>query len=198
MDTLESSIRKESERIIRAAKEKEISEIKELDEACAKEIEDFRKRIEAETKEKITEELSKLENKALLEHKKFKLRAIEEFITHIVEDVVKKIREDRRYKSFLLDALSNAGCEIGDRIEVYLTDEDRIFEKEIKEALTRADSNRNILIQEDKTIQWGGCIVYDRSGGRIFNSSLERVYFRKSSTIRREVMRMLKEQGFAI
>lgn len=199
MDKLESSIREESERIIGATKEKEISEIKELEEACAKEIEDFRKKTEAETAAKIAEELSKLENKSILESKKFKLRAIEDFINHIVEDAVKEIRDNNpRYKTFLLDAVLNVADQIQDRVEVSLEEQDHVFEREMKEALERAGSNRNLVIHKDNTIKWGGCIVHDESGGRIFNSSIERIYFRKSLTIRREVMRVLKQKGFAV
>jgi len=199
VDKLESSIREESERILRATEEREISEIKELEEACANDIENFRKKIETETAAKIAEELSKLENKSILERKKFKLRAIEDFINHIVEDAVKEIRDNNpRYKKFLLGAALNAADQTGDRVEVSLAEDDRIFEKEMKEVLSRVGSNRNIVIHEDKSIKWGGCIVHDEPGGKIFNNSIERIYFRKSLTIRREVMRILKQQGFAV
>lgn len=200
MDTsLESSIREESERIIRATKEKERSEIKQLEEACAKEIDDFRKKTEAETAEKIAEELSKLENKDTLERKKFKLRAVEDFITHIVEDAVEEVRHNNpRYKTFLLDAAVQAAEQIQDKVTVYVRGNDRVFESEMTEALKGAGSNRNIVIQEDKKIKWGGCIVHDEAGGKLFNNSVERIYFRKSQTIRREVMRLLKERGFVL
>jgi vacuolar-type H+-ATPase subunit E/Vma4 len=199
VDTLESSIREESERTIRATKEREISEIKEMEEACAIDIENFGKKIETETAAKIAEGLSKLENKSILERKKFKLRAVEDFITHIVEDAVKEIRDNNpRYKTFLLDAAVHAAEQIQGRVEVSLTEDDRIFEKEMKEALNAAGSNRNIVIHEDKKIKWGGCIVHDEPGGRIFDNSIERIYFRKSLTIRREVMRVLKQQGFVV
>lgn len=198
MDKLESSIREESKRIIRVTKEKESSEIQKLEEACADEIEKFRKKTEAETAAKIAQELSKMENKDSLERKKFKLRATEDFINHIVQDAVKEIRGDGRYKMFLIDAVCNAAEKIRDRTEVCLTGKDRVFEKEIIEALTTAGINRNIVINEDTNIKWGGCIVNDPSGGRIFNSSIERIYFRKSLTIRQEVMRILKQKGLTL
>ena len=198
MDKLESSIREESERIIGATREKEISEIKEMEEACTIDIENFRKKIETETAAKIAEELSKLENKSILERKKFKLRAIEDFINHSVEDAVKEIRDDKRYKIFLLDAASNAADQIRDRVEICLKGHDRIFEKEMKEALNADGSKRNIVINEDKKIKWGGCIVHDESGGRIFDNSIERINFRKSLTIRRQVMRVLKQKDFVV
>lgn len=198
MDTLENSIREESERIIGATKEKERSEIKELEETCAKEIEDFRKKTEAETAEKIAEELSKLENKSILERKKFKLQALEDFISHIVEDAVKEIRKDRRYKPFLTNAVTEVRDLTGNTLKVSLGEKDRIFENELREVLTKAGSNRNIIIEEDRTIKWGGAIVHDEEGGRIFNNSIERIYFRKARTIHREVLRILKQRGFAV
>ena len=54
-----------------------------------------------------------------------------------------------------------------------------------------AGGNRDIAIVEDETIKWGGCIIIDVPGGRIFDGTIERIYFRKSPVIRREVMSIL-------
>jgi hypothetical protein len=46
-----------------------------------------------------------------------------------------------------------------------------------------------------QTLTGGGCLIVDGPGGRIFDSTIERICFRKSSTIRREVMRLLVERS---
>jgi len=195
---LESSIREESERAIRAIKEMEVSEIKKLDEACASETENFRKKSEAEIDAKIEQELSRLENRGILERKKLKLRTIEDFINHIVDEAVKGMRNDQRYKKFLSDTVCDAVGQIQTRAEIRLKKEDIVFSKEIVDSLkVAAGKNRDIGIKEDSTITWGGCIVHDDQRGRIFNNTIERIYFRKSPAIRQEIVRILKEKNVA-
>ncbi len=193
---LESSIREESERTIHAIREKEASEIRHLDEAFATEIEGFRMKNDAETDARISQELSRLENRGILERKKHRLGIIEEFINRIVDEAVREMRNAQRYRTFLLKAVCDAVSLIRGRAEVGLKGEDLVFEKEIMDALKAASFNPDIAIQEDGAIKWGGCIVHDESGGYIFNGTIERIYFRKSPTIRREVVRVLKEKGF--
>jgi len=194
---LESSIREESERAIRAIKEMEVSEIKKLDEACAAETENFRKKSEAEIDAKIEQELSRVENRGILERKKLKLHIIEDFINHIVGMAVKGMRNDQRYKKFLSDTVCDAVGQIQTRAEIHLKKEDIVFKKEIMDSLKAAGRNRDIGIKEDSTITWGGCIVHDEQGSRIFNNTIERIYFRKSPAIRQEIVRILKEKSVA-
>ena len=80
---LESSIREESRRMIRAIREKETSEIKKLEKDYAAEIEKFKKKNEDETETKITQEIARFENMGIIERKKLKLRVIEDFINHL-------------------------------------------------------------------------------------------------------------------
>ncbi|MBN2568356.1 MAG: hypothetical protein JXB42_02880 [Deltaproteobacteria bacterium] len=194
---LESSIREESKRAIRAIKEMEVSEIKKLDDACTAETENFRKKYEAEIDAKIEQELSRLENRGILERKKLKLHTIDNFINHIVDEAVKGMRNDQRYKKFLSDTVCDAVGQISTRAEVRLKKEDIVFSKEFMDSLKAASKNRDIGIKEDSTITWGGCIVHDDQGGRIFNNTIERIYFRKSFAIRQEIVRILKEKNVA-
>jgi vacuolar-type H+-ATPase subunit E/Vma4 len=194
---LESSIREESERAIRAIKEMEVSEIRKLDEACAIEIENFSKKSEAEIDAKIEQELSRVENRGILERKKLKLRIIEDFINHLVDEAVKGMRNDQRYKKFLSDTVCDTVGQIQTRAEIRLKKEDIVLKKEIMDSLKATGRNRDIGIKEDSTITWGGCIVHDEQGGRIFNNTIERIYFRKSPAIRQEIVRILKEKSVA-
>lgn len=195
---LESSIREESRRMILAIREKETSEIKKLEKDYAAEIEKFKKKNEDEIEAKIAQETDRLENMSIIERKKLKLRVIEDFVDHLVEETAKEMRNDPRYKKFLLHTVCDAASQIQGRVEVSLKKEDRVFEKEIMEAVKADGKNRDIAIHEDNTIKWGGCIVQDEPGGRIFNGTIERIYFRKSFMIRQEVIRILKQKGFPV
>ncbi len=195
---LESSIREESRRMILAIREKETSEIVQLETDYVAEIESFRKKNEDEIEAKIAKETGRLENMSIIELKKLKLRVIEDFVDHLVEETAKGMRNDPRYKKFLLHTVCDAANRIQGRVEVRLKKEDSVFEKEIIEAVKADDKNRDIAIHEDNTIKWGGCIVQDEPGGRIFNGTIERIYFRKSLVIRQEVVQILKQKGFPV
>jgi len=196
--TLERSIREESQRLLLSLKEKESVEVQKQDEACAAEIESFRKKHENETDKKISLELERLENRGLLELKKANLKFIETFINHNVKEVVKGMRKDQRYQQFLLQTIRQAASSITGKVEVLLAKDDCVLEKEIKEVIKEDGANPEILINDDPTINWGGCIISDPQRGLRFNSTMERIYFRKLSLIRRYALRILKHKGFAL
>jgi len=189
--SLENSIRNEAEQQILAIARKEAEEIKGLDDAFAAEIDGFRNLTKTQTDARIRQESSKIENRAGLELKKLKIRGIEAFIGRAVEAAMKTIRDNPNYKKFLLDRLCDAVGRIPAEAEIHLEAKDLILEKEIRTALKAAGVDREIVILEDNRIRWGGCIIVDVSGGRIFDSTIERIYFRKSLLIRREVMRVM-------
>ena len=189
--SLESAIREEAGRVIADIARKEAAEIKKLNDTYAAELEDFKIKTMARTETRIRQESSKVENRAGLDLKKFKLRSVEAFISRMVADVAEEIRDNPHYKKFLLAAISDAIGRIPAGAEVRLKSEDLARERDIREALEIAAGTREIAMVEDKTITWGGCIIVDVAGGRIFDSTIERITFRKSSAIRREVMTLL-------
>lgn len=189
--SLESAIREEAEQAIKDIAEKEAAEIKRLDEAYATQIEAFRKQMEDRTDARIRQESSKAQSRAGLDLKKSKLRSLEAFINRTVEKVVKDIGNDSRYKKFILDAVSEAVGRIPAGAEVRLRKEDLVREKEIRETIEAGGGTGEITIAEDKMIKWGGCIVVDRLKGRIFDCTIERIYFRRAPAIRREIVRLL-------
>jgi len=194
---LEESIRKESEEAISAVREKEAAEIKDLDEACAAEIEEFKKKTEAETRARIEQEQSRLENKGLLERRKLKLRGLDAFIGRMVEEAVGIIRNDPRYKTFILDRVREAAGETQGNFEVFLNKDDLPLEEKIMAAAEKVGRNPDVAVREDPAIRWGGCAIRDASEGRIFNSTIDRIYYRNTAAIRREITKILNEKGFS-
>jgi vacuolar-type H+-ATPase subunit E/Vma4 len=194
---LESSIWEESRSAIQAIRDKEAACIQELDAACDAEIAAFKDKIEEQIRSRIQQEVFKLKNRGIVERRKNKLHVVEEFITSIVDEAVRGIRQDARYQNFLVDAIRDALEKINGSADVSLKKEDLVFREEIMAVVMDKGKGPVVAISNNDTIVWGGCIVHDAAGGRIFNSTIERIYYRKSPAIRREVVRILKERGLA-
>lgn len=193
--TLENSIREEAARAIAAIKEKEALEIRQMDDLYSVEMENFRKQVETETEIRIRQEISKLENRAILERRKTKLRNTEQFINGIVDEVMKKIRHNPNYRQFLLEAICDGVKMAAADVDIKLNKEDIPLEKDVLAAIAAMDGKQNVVIAEDPNIKWGGCLVWDKQKGRIFNNTLERIYFRKSLLIRRKAMSLLMKNS---
>ncbi|MCE5213044.1 MAG: hypothetical protein LLG40_16000 [Deltaproteobacteria bacterium] len=193
--TLENSIREEAARAIAVIKEKEADEIRKLNEDYALKINDFRKKSETETQTRIDQELSRLENRAILERRKLTLTSVEQFISRMVDEVMKEIRSNPLYGQFILNSIGSIVNQVPAGVEVRLNKDDLVLEKEIL-ATTGAQSRSNsVIIKEDPKIKWGGCLVLDEAGSRIFNNTMERIYFRKSLLIRQKVMSLLTDHS---
>lgn len=191
---LEKSIRDESARAIEAIRQKEENEIKKLDEIYAADMNSFWKQAEAETEARINQELYRLSNRAILERRKFNLQSIERFTEKMMDEVTKEIRNNAKYKQFLLKAVRDVTGKTTSEVEIHITPDDRTWEKDILAAVESAGKQHDIFIKEDPEVRWGGCIIFD-NGGRIFNYTLERIYFRRSSLIRQKIMRILMEHA---
>lgn len=193
--TLENSIREEAARAIAVIKEKEADEIRKLNEDYALKINDFRKKSETETQTRIDQELSRLENRAILERRKLTLTSVEQFISRMVDEVMKEIRSNPLYGQFILNSIGSIVNQVPAGVEVRLNKDDLVLEKEILATTGARGRSNSVIIKEDPKIKWGGCLVLDEAGGRIFNNTMERIYFRKSLLIRQKVMSLLTDHS---
>ncbi len=191
---LEISIREESEQAIETIRSKEAEEKSRLEEEWAVEIEEFRGASRAGTDRRIEQALSQIEHRGILDRRKLALRAIEDFIGRTVDEIMKEIREDPRYKAFLLKTIGEAAAFIPGA-EIRLGPEDMALAKDIEAEIKRAGIDTDVSVQEDPQIGWGGALLKDRKTGRLLNGTVERIYFRKSTAIRRELMNIFREFG---
>ena len=194
-ETLENSIRENAAQAIAAIREKEGLEIGRLDDAYVTEMNDFRKRIEAETEARLVQEISRRENRAVLDRKKMQLRKLEQLINRTVDDVRRNLRDRREYRPFLLKTLKSEAEKISGNMEVRISKEDLPFRQEMLEALETAGTNRRAVVREDPGVSWGGFLIVDEAAGRILNNTIERIYFRKSLLIRQTIVKILREHA---
>jgi vacuolar-type H+-ATPase subunit E/Vma4 len=189
--SLESSIQEESARLLAAIGEKEAGEMRRLEESFRTELESFTDKVEADTQARLRQELARMENRANLERRKLKLLGVDNFISQVMDEVVSELRLGPDYKRFMLDAVLDATRQTPAEVEVGLMAEDLALESELRKTLKAAGLNGDMAITRDATIKWGGCLVRDVLGGRIFNYTLERIYYRKTLIIRREIKSIL-------
>ncbi|MDD5475056.1 MAG: V-type ATP synthase subunit E family protein [Syntrophales bacterium] len=194
--SLEHSIREEARRAIEAVKERQAAEIRQLDDNFDAEVADYKKQVESEGEKRREWELSRIDNKGILEQRKLRLRAMEEIVEASVEKAMKSVVEDSRYGPFVVRLVKSALEEINSNARVGLRKEDFALGKDIEEELRASGKSDSCTVVEDRLITRGGVVVEDVEGGRILNGTIERKYFRKSSVIRREVMEILKKHGF--
>ncbi|MBW1857827.1 MAG: hypothetical protein JRI42_06080, partial [Deltaproteobacteria bacterium] len=163
-------------------------------------IEELKKKINDETTSKIDQELSKIRNRALIEKKKLQLRIIEDFIATMIEEAIRELKSSGkdRYKEFLLDSVDESLSHIkeGEAL-VYISEEDMMMEgTNIKETIMqKAGHSPDISIVVDKGITQGGAIVFDKERGLYYNSTIERIVYRKFDEIRKKVLNILSEKN---
>ncbi|MCK9230436.1 MAG: hypothetical protein M0Q23_05845 [Syntrophales bacterium] len=194
--SLENSIREEAHRAIEAVRGREALELKQLDESHTADIDRRLKEVEADITERLEWERSRIANRGILEKRKLRLRAVEDLTEGCVEKSFRAIGSDPRYRDFLLRFITGALERVPGEARVMLRGEDLGFRKDIEKAMAESGRTAPWTIEEDKTLQRGGALVEDREDGRILNGAVDRIYFRKSAMIRREVMDVLKKHGF--
>ncbi len=175
-------------------------EIRKLERSYISDIEELKKKINDETTSKIDQELSKIRNRALIEKKKLQLRIIEDFIATMIEEAIRELKSSRKdtYKEFLLDLVDESLSQIkeGEAL-VYISEEDMMLEgTNIKETIMqKAGHSPDISIVVDKGITQGGAIVFDKERGLYYNSTIERIVYRKFDEIRKKVLNILSEKN---
>ena len=192
---LENTIREMAERGVEAIRGRQAESIRRMEAELAAEVEAFQTRTANATQARIEQALARLENRASLERKKHKLTQLESFMGSVVDEAMRSIRVSPQYVPFLVDAVREAVRNVAAGATVGLAKEDLGLVPQIKAAMKEAGLDREIRFEEDATIGLGGCLVRDMKGGRIFNATLDRIFYRKRAQIRRAVGQIVEKVG---
>ena len=193
--SLENAIKDEAGKVLLETSRKEAVELSRLEKTFEAEIEAFKKRTEAETGAVILREISRAESRAALEDKKFRLKSFEAFVRGILGQTLEELKKTPGYRQFLKNAAAFALCQIRTNAEIRLGRADLSLEVEIREFLKASGMKKEISFVEDGTLAPGGCVIADKTGGRIFDSSIERICFSKSAQIRREIKSLMEKEN---
>jgi vacuolar-type H+-ATPase subunit E/Vma4 len=157
------------------------------------EIEAFQTQAASATQARLEQALARLENRASLDRKKHKLTELESFMGSMVDEAMRSVRVSPRYVPFLVDAVAQGVRNTAAGATVGLAKEDLGLVPQIEAAVRQAGLDREIRFEEDATIGLGGCLVHDTKGGRIFNATLDRIFYRKRAQIRRAVVQIIEK-----
>jgi vacuolar-type H+-ATPase subunit E/Vma4 len=118
----------------------------------------------------------------------------------MIKEAIRELRSGGkdRYKDFLLDSVDESLSRIkGGEVLVYISEEDMMLEgTNIKETIMqKAGHSPDISIVVDKGITQGGAIVFDKERGLYYNSTIERIVYRKFDEIRKKVLNILSEKN---
>ncbi len=195
---LMNSIRDDSAQKIDNIKKQADVDIKMLKDNFNTEMEEFKRKLFEQTDIEIDNELTKIQNSATIEKTKLKLNVIESFIESILENALNELKteEEEKYRSFLLKAIIESMSQVvGKSATIHLTKDDIRFEKEIMNTIkSNGRSKAKISISNNETIKDGGAVVIDDDTGLSYNSTLERIIYRKYDKIRKHVVDILMER----
>jgi len=171
-------------------------EIAEIDADIRAELEHFRASQQQKYEMKVEYEMSRMKNLSLIEMKKQKLEVMESFINTLMTDAGSLLRGDSRYGNFLKECVANGLKEVkGGSATVLISAEDMNFFEELMNEISKGGYNCSVSIQSDDRAGMGGALVIDDETEVVYNNSVERIIYRKSGEIRREILRGLKDLG---
>jgi len=184
------SMRMEADDTIRKIKDDTAAEIKQIQSEYRSELMDFEKRIKSETEKNLDLELSILDNRETIETGKLRLSVLESFLEQMIQEAVsdfKNARED--YKHYLIITLKNildlTGTE-GVTVKLSAHDSDcrqKILETGVTDVVT------------DMEVILGGIIVEDHKELLNYNSTIQRMIYRKRDRIRKEMFGILSNHN---
>jgi len=195
------SIREESARRIGLLEQEAQAEIQRIDEECAGEIRSFREVRESETDGEIERAVYIMKNRAVIEKRKLRLNAVEEFMRIMVKEAVSCfVEKDREgYVNFLKKEITGALTEREwGNVVIHLRPEDAGIESEILNAIGRENiSCEKIVFSVDNAAPGGGAVIEDVNQGLSCNRSLDRIVARAYDEIRKEVAAIVQKHVHA-
>lgn len=190
VDSLRENIRQKIDETDGAAER----EIERMEDELARQIDEYRNEQLKAFGEKVAGEGGRIRNLSVINLKKQRLDGMELFIKRAMDEAVSVVMGDPRYRDFLCSCVVSGLKNVnGSAATVLLAQTDLDYSQEIMEKIDAAGFKIRVRIMPDERIRLGGAMVIDDEAEVIYNSTVERIVYRKNDEIRREIMRNLKE-----
>ncbi|MBN1829966.1 MAG: hypothetical protein JW884_12605 [Deltaproteobacteria bacterium] len=189
------SLKKEMERRIEGIETEASTHIEEIRKTARREGETYGDELVRETDRLVEENRRRTESQTLIDLKKLRSQVIEAFIEEMIAEAVNLLKTERRsaYEDFLLSRTEEGiQANRGSRTAVFLSEEDLTgsFKEKLSERLKGADG---ISIAADPSMALGGVVIVGEERGLRFNSSIDRILYRKAQAVRRVIAKILEK-----
>ena len=171
-------------------------DIRRIEDAVRAEILQFISEQENESNRHIENEKSKILNRLFIEKKKQALHVMDSFMEKITGEAIDSLPFNAGYFDFLVRIILESFKDIkGPGVTVKVAERDLEYSDRISGSIRESGSLFKAEIEKDEHIKAGGAVIIDDESGVVFNNSVERIVYRKTDVIRKEIFTLLAEYG---
>jgi flagellar biosynthesis/type III secretory pathway protein FliH len=195
-DNLINSIKDESEKIIIQIQVETKNKLKEIENKHNELIKKFQEKNNKITDELIKDEILKMKNRAEIGKRKLKLNIINEFITLLINKSVAEFINNKNdlYEKFMEHNIEKNLSYIKGKKIIHLSPDDiELVKNKLEGFKKNVNYTGEIIISEDKKNSTGGITIEDIENKLSYNSTIERITYRKMDAIKRSALSLLNK-----
>ena len=171
-------------------------DIRRIEETVRAEILQFISEQEKESNRHIENERFKIQNRLFIEKKKLVLHVMDSFMEKITAEAVDSLPGNDGYYDFLVRIILEPFKDMkGPGVTVKVSERDLAYSGMILDSIRESGFPFKTEIKKDERIKAGGAVIIDGESGVVFNNSIERIVYRKTDVIRKEIFTLLEEYG---